>query len=333
MKVGLIGAGLQGKRRVRALEQFQGAELAMVADTNLDAAQSLARKMHCQATTKWEEVIARQDVEVLIICIPTYLHAPVSIAAAKRGMHILCEKPLARTIEEAEEMLSTCQSNKVTLKCGFNLRHHPGIQQAKEWLDEGRIGEPINLRLRYGIGGRPGYDREWRADPQMSGGGQLMDQGVHGLDLARYFLGDFAEVFGFLQTGFWDVAPLEDNAFALLRTNKRQLASLHVSWTQWKNLFSLEIFGHYGYILVEGLGGSYGVERIAFGRRDFSKPFGEEVIEYRGEDTSWYKEWEEFTDAIKVGREPLGNGYDGLQALKLAFAIYESARTRQVVNL
>jgi predicted dehydrogenase len=248
-------------------------------------------------------------------------------------MHILCEKPLARTIEEAEEMLSACQSNNVILKCGFNLRHHPGIQQAKEWLGEGRIGEPINLRLRYGIGGRPGYDREWRADPQMSGGGQLMDQGVHGLDLARYFLGDFSEVFGFLQTAFWDVAPLEDNAFALLRTNKRQVASLHVSWTQWKNLFSLEIFGHDGYILVEGLGGSYGVEKIAFGQRDFSKPFGEEVIEYRGEDTSWHKEWKEFTDAMRMSREPLGNGYDGLQALKLAFAIYESARTRQVVNL
>ena len=110
-------------------------------------------------------------------------------------------------------------------------------------------------------------------NPEVSGGGQLMDQGMHVLDLARWFLGDFSEVYGLLQTGFWDIAPVEDNAFVLLRTGRGETAQIHVSWTQWKNLFSFEIFGRDGYIVVEGLGGSYGLEKAVLGKRAFLKPF------------------------------------------------------------
>jgi len=207
------------------------------------------------------------------------------------------------------------------------------MQQARKWLDEGAIGEPIFLRCRYGIGGRPGYEKEWRMNPEISGGGQLMDQGMHALDLARWFLGDFTEVSGFLQTAFWDIAPLEDNAFALLRTEKEKVASIHVSWTQWKNLFSLEIFGQDGYCAVEGLGGSYGIEKAVLGKRAFQKPFQEEIIEFGGEDRSWQEEWQEFVNAIKEDREPLGNSVDGLEALKLAQAIYKSAQQGSVVRI
>ena len=160
-----------------------------------------------------------------------------------------------------------------------------------------------------------------------------MDQGMHALDLARWFLGDFAEVSGFLQTAYWDIAPLEDNAFAMLRTKNGEVASIHVSWTQWKNLFSLEIYGRDGYIMVEGLGGSYGVEKAILGKRAFLKPFQEEVIEFRGEDRSWQEEWAEFVSAIKENREPLGNGLDGLEVLRLADAIYQSAQKGSVVRI
>jgi predicted dehydrogenase len=219
------------------------------------------------------------------------------------------------------------------IKTGFTLRHHPGIQQTRKWFDSGLIGELMFLRCRYGMCGRPGYDREWRARGELSGGGELMDQGVHVLDLFRWFAGDFVQAVGFTSAAFWDVAPLEDNAFGLLRTREGQIASMHVSWTQWKNLFAFEIFGKDGYISVEGLGGSYGVERAALGRRSFADPFKEECIEFRGEDTSWREEWREFVAAIRENREPLGNGSDGLESLKLAYAIYESARESRVVSL
>ena len=326
MKAGLIGAGLQGWRRSQALREFDDTTLVIVADTNKEKAKLLGQKMECQATTDWEEVVKREDVDTVLICTPTHLHAPIATEALQRGKHVLCEKPLARSPEEANELVARAQENGVRLKCGFSLRHHPGIQQARKWLDEGTIGEPISLRCRYGIGGRPGYEEEWRMNPEISGGGQLMDQGMHVLDLAHWFLGDFTEVFGFLQTAFWNIAPLEDNAFALLRTQKEQVASLHASWTQWKNLFSLEIFGRDGYVVVEGLGGSYGMERAALGKRAFLKPFQEEEMEFRGEDRSWHEEWIEFVSAIKENREPLGNGSDGVKALELAHAIYKSAR-------
>ena len=146
---------------------------------------------------------------------------------------------------------------------------------------------------------------------EISGGGQLMDQGMHVLDLSRYFLGEFTEAFGTAQTAFWNIAPLEDNVFAILRTGKGQIASFHVSWTQWKNLFSMDLFGREGYISVRGLGGSYGVEKAILGKRDFVKPFSEKIIEYRSGDSSWYEEWHEFVAAIKENRELMGNGLDG----------------------
>jgi predicted dehydrogenase len=331
MKVGLIGAGLQGRRRAQALKQ-SGDQVSIVAAAHIERAQLLAREAGCKATANWEDVVARDDTEVIIVCTPPNLHLPMCTAALKKGKHVLCEKPLARNPNEAEEIVKTAQENDVKLKCGFNLRHHLGIQQARDWFDRSFIGEPSFVRCRYGIGGRPGYDKEWRADVSISGGGQLMDQGMHALDLARWFLGDFDQAVGFLQNSFWNM-PVEDNAFCLLRTGKGQVASIHVSWTQWKNLFSFEIFGKDGYISVEGLGGGYGVERTALGKRAFLEPFKEEVIEFRGGDCSWEEEWREFKSAIKENREPLGNGHDGAEAVRLAHAIYESNRQGTAINL
>lgn len=332
MKVGLIGAGLQGRRRSKAIEQY-GDQILVVADIQPERAQLLASELGCEATANWEEVVAREGIDAVIVCTPPNLHMPVCIAALRHGKHVLCEKPLARNPEEAQQILAVAENNGVTLKCGFSHRHHPGIQQAREWLDQGSIGELMFIRCRYGIGGRPGYDKEWRADSEISGGGQLMDQGMHALDLSRWFLGDFSEVIGFLSTSFWDVAPLEDNAFCLLRTERGQIASIHVSWTQWKNLFSFELFGRDGYIIVQGLGGSYGTEQAILGKRAFLEPFREEKVEFRSEDNSWSDEWREFASAINESRQPLGSGHDGLEAIKLAYAVYESARKGCVVRL
>ena len=332
MRVGLIGAGLQGWRRAPALKQFPGTEVVIVAAAHQETAERLANSIGCQATANWAEAVEK-DLEAVLVCTPPHLHAPISIAAMKTGKHVLCEKPLASSLDEAEEIVKVAQENKVKLKCGFNHRHHPGIQQAREWFDKGIIGELNFLRCRYGICGRPGYEKEWRAKPEIAGGGHLMEQGIHAIDLFRWFLGEFTEVVGFTATRFWDMAPLEDNAFALFRTEKGQVASLHSSLTQWKNLFSFEIFGQDGYILVDGLGASYGTEKVTLGKRALLEPFKEEITEFRGGDRSWYEEWREFVAAIEEDREPLGNGWDGLEALRLVNAVYQSAANSCVVKL
>jgi predicted dehydrogenase len=289
--------------------------------------------MDCEAAEGWEAVVERRDLDAVLVCTPPHLHAEISISAMRRGMHVLCEKPLTQTLEEAQGMLASAQEAGVTLKCGFNHRHHPGIKQARQWFDSGAIGEPTFIRCRYGIGGRLGYEKEWRADPQIVSGGQLMEQGIHAVDLSRWFLGDFAEVSAFTANLFWRMEPLEDNAFVLYRTADGAVAFIHSSLTQWKNLFSLELYGRDGYIAVEGLGGGYGTERAVLARRDFTAPFTEEVVEFRGEDRSWREEWKEFVAAIKDGREPLGSGLDGLVALTLVYAAYQSAATNMVTRL
>jgi predicted dehydrogenase len=262
------------------------------------------------------------------------------------------EKPMARTPAEAEAVVratvelrtgrSVAGRRPIVFKVGFNHRHHPGVARAHEALRRGDIGEPMLVRCRYGHGGRPGYETEWRATPEIAGGGELLDQGIHALDLFRWFLGDFVEAAGFTSTYVWrspNVAhpgrhEVEDNAFGLFRTAKGQVASLHASWTQWKNLFSFEVFGREGYLAVEGLGGSYGVERLIVGRRlPGSGPPEEQSVEFPEPDASWQKEWEEFLNAIHEQRQPLASAHDAWEALKMVQAIYESQRTRAVVRL
>jgi predicted dehydrogenase len=333
VRVGIIGAGLQGRRRAPVVRDFPGTALVVVSAAHLESAQQLAGAVGCEAAVGWEPVIERDDLDAVVVCTPPHLHAVISVEAIRRGKHVLCEKPLARTVEEAEAMVAAAQESGLTLKCGFNHRHHPGIQQARRWFDSGVIGEPTFVRCRYGIGGRPGYEQEWRSDPQIVAGGQLMEQGIHAVDLSRWFLGDFAQVSCLVGTHFWKMQPLEDNAFVLLRTSGGAVASIHSSLTQWKNIFSFEIFGRDGYITVEGLGGSYGTERAVLGRRDFAAPFGEEIIEFRGGDFSWREEWIEFVAATQEGREPLGNARDGLEALRLVYAAYAASQNGSMVQV
>jgi predicted dehydrogenase len=333
MRVGIIGAGLQARRRGPVLVNFPETKPVVVSAIQKDHAAPLAAKLGCEAAEGWESIVERDDLDALIVATPPHLHARISIAAVRNGKHVLCEKPLARTLTEAQEMVATAKETGRVLKCGFNHRHHPGIQQARRWFKEGRIGEPMFVRARYGIGGRPGYEAEWRANPEVVSGGQLMEQGIHVVDLARWFLGEFSQVAAFVEANFWNIKPFEDNAFALYRTAVGTTASIHSSLTQWKNLFSFELYGQDGYVTVDGLGGSYGNEKACLGKRDFTAPFTEEVVEFRGEDLSWRDEWQEFVAAVNEGREPLGNAADGLEAMRLVFAAYESAKTGRTVEL
>ncbi len=333
MRVGIIGAGLQARRRALALRDFPDTKLVVVSAAHQESASRLANAMGCEATVGWEAVVARPDIDVVIICTPPHLHALAITAALKGGKHVLCEKPPTRTLEEAEAVAEVARASKAILKYGFNLRYHPATQKVREWFERSLIGKPIFIRCLYGICGRPGYEREWRANPELVGGGQLMEQGIHAVDLCRWFLGELSEVMGLTETGYWPMKPLEDNAFVLFRSRAGAVAFIHSSLTQWKNLFSFQVYGDEGYAAVEGLGSSYGVERAILGKKDLLAPFREEVIEFRGEDRSWQEEWKEFLSAVAGDREPVGNSHDGVEAMRLVLAAYQSARTGCRVQL
>lgn len=333
LAVGMIGAGRVGAKRAGAIAQAPNTRLVAVADRDPQRAQALAQAHGCRAGETWEAVVAARDIDAVVVATPHRWLAPITLAALEAHKHVLCEKPLAMTAEEAERVVAAALRNGTKLKTGFNHRHHPALREAHALARAGRIGRLLFLRCRYGHGGRAGYAEEWRADPAESGGGELLDQGIHALDLFRWFLGEFTEVSAFLGQAFWPIA-VEDNAFCTLRTADGQIASLHASWTQWKNLFSFEVFGENGYLIAEGLGGSYGPERLVIGLRpeNFGPP-AEEHLTFDGEDTSWTEEWEEFHAAIREDRPPLADGFDGWQALRLVGAAYESARTRGAISL
>src|SRR5205814_3921876 len=173
------------------------------------------------------------------------------------------------------------------------------------------------VRGRYGQGGRPGMEKEWRGSKQLAGGGELLDQGVHLIDLSRWFLGEFVDVEGHIDTFFWNM-PVEDNGFALLKTAQGQVAWLHASCTEWKNLFCFEIFGRDGKLQIDGLGGSYGVERLSFYKMlPEMGPPATTIWEYPGEDRSWRDEYADLLDCIRSSRQPAGTLADALAALEV----------------
>jgi predicted dehydrogenase len=205
---------------------------------------------------------------------------------------------------------------------GFNHRYHRAFRKARELVDSGALGELMFVRARYGHGGRLGYDKEWRAQPELSGGGELIDQGVHLIDLARWFLGDFSEVHGHAHTYYWDM-PVDDNGFLMLKTPSKQMAFLHASCTEWKNTFSFELYGRNGKIDINGLGGSYGVERISFYKMSAAMGPPETFIwEYPMADDSWEFELAEFMDDVRQQRAPSPGIQDAHAALKIVEEVY-----------
>jgi predicted dehydrogenase len=398
--VGIIGCGLMGEKRAGVLAQFPECHLRMVYDIDSEKGKRLPEKFGGSVAQSCEEVLWSKDVDVVIVSTINKPLVPISVNALQSGKHVLCEKPPGRNLEETKQLYEMVSQSKGRLKVGFNHRHHPAISKAKELIDCGRIGGLYYLRCFYGHGGRPGYDQEWRADRELSGGGELLDQGIHVIDLFRWFLGDFEEAFGYTNTYFWDM-DVEDNAFAFFKTGKGQVALMQTSWTQWKNSFIFEIFGESGYLIIDGLGGSYGTETLRIGRRKkvnsyellvdkeqrlvdryklsvdtknekknsfneqithqritdndvrnyhnkpiinklitnngFSQyaggPPDEEVIEFSGPDISWEMEWREFVSAIKENREPMGNGQDGLEAMRMIEAVYRSSKENRPIRI
>lgn len=320
MNVGIVGCGSIGKKRALALGQHN---LLFAIDIDIERAEVVAKiKDDAKVSTDFNDAIRDPRVDIVIVSTTNDMLAPISLRAIQAGKHVLVEKPAAKNFKEIEDVLRAARENKVLVKVGFNLRYHPALQKAREIVDSSKIGELMFLRGRYGHGGRIGYDKEWRANLAFSGGGELIDQGVHLIDLSRWFLGEFETVSGFSHTYFWDM-PVDDNAFLCLRTAKQQVAWLHVSCTEWKNLFCFEIYGKDGKIQIDGLGGSYGTEKLVYYQMlPRMGPPETTVWEYPAEDNSWNLEFSAFVDSINTGKPLNGDINDAYEALKVVDKIY-----------
>lgn len=321
--VAIIGCGLIGQNRAKALAD---ATLVSCADLTQARAAALASRFSgAVATDDWRAAIDRPDVHIVVVATTNDALAPVTAFAVEAGKHVIVEKPAARTVQEIDQVIEAAGRRHRQVRVGFNHRYHPALIKAHELFRAGELGEMMFVRGRYGHGARVGYDTEWRADPALSGGGELIDQGVHLIDLSRWFLGDFSVVSGYAHTYFWQM-PVDDNAFMLLRTPDDRAAFLHVSCTEWKNLFSLEIYGRDAKLQIDGLGGSYGMERLAFYKmRPEMGPPDTTVWEYPRGHQSWALEFSEFLEDIRLERTPAASLADARAALVVVEEIHRQS--------
>jgi predicted dehydrogenase len=301
LKVGIIGCGLMGRKRSAALgeDRVVGAH-----DLRVEAAEALVAEFGGTACATLEQLLALAP-DVVIVATSHDQIAPAAVAALQAGAHVLVEKPAGIGTADVDRIAAAAQAAGKVAKVGFNHRFHPAISRAIETARSGRFGDVLFLRGRYGHGGRPGYDKEWRADPKTGGGGEMTDQGMHLLDLSHWLLGELPLHSALLRTSFWDM-PVEDNAAILLGVpgdHAAPWATLHVTWTEWTNLFSLEITCRTGKLVVDGLQGSYGPQKLSVFTMDpveMGKPEAE-VIQFDPVDVSWGLEWESVRAAVAAG--------------------------------
>jgi predicted dehydrogenase len=319
----IVGCGLIGRKRAASLQPGQ---LRYACDLDAGRAAELARSAPgCAATTDYRTTLADPTVHAVIISTLNGSLAPIALDAVRARKHVLVEKPGALNAAQLRTVQAAAALTGVKVRLGYNHRFHPALRKARELVDAGALGPLMFLRGRYGHGGRPGYDREWRADPALAGGGELIDQGVHLIDLARWFLGDFATVAGHATTSFWDM-PVDDNAFLSLRTAAGQTAWLHASCTEWKNLFSLELYGRDGKVAIDGLGGSYGPEKCTWYKMlPQMGPPATTVWEFPAGDGSWALESAAFEEDIRTGRPPNPGLAEGIRTLEIVEEIYRQS--------
>jgi len=321
INIGIIGCGLIGQKRAKSLGE--GGRLVACADSDLNRARSLAGSKS-KAFDNYHDLLALPEVDAVVVSTLHDSLAAITLAAIQSGKHILVEKPAARHTRELEPVMAAANQSDVKVRVGFNHRYHRAMRKAKQLVNDGVLGDLMFIRARYGHGGRVGYDKEWRSRPELSGGGELIDQGSHLIDLSRWFFSqEFVEVQGFAHTYYWNM-PVDDNGFMLLKTTNHQTAFLHASCTEWKNLFSMEIYGRIGKLEIFGLGGSYGVERVTWYKMlPEMGPPETTTWEYPMSDNSWATELAEFYDDILMNRSVNTGLMDAYESLKIIQYIYK----------
>jgi predicted dehydrogenase len=328
LNLAVIGCGLIGRKRTTALAKIAHAKLSYTCDLDAARAADVAKlAAGSSGVTDYNIVLADKSVDAVIVSTLNASLAPITLAAVRAGKHVLVEKPGALNAAQLRTIRDAAQKSGARVRLGYNHRFHPALQKTRAFIDAGTLGPLMFVRARYGHGGRKGYDREWRADAALSGGGELIDQGVHLIDLAGWFLGELPTVEGHAATYFWDM-KVDDNAFLSLRTAAGQTAWLHVSCTEWKNLFSLELYGRTGKIIIDGLGGSYGKEKLTF----YPMPADKlgvapepQIFEFAGADDSWELETRAFLDDIRQNRAPSPGLAEGIRTLEIVEQIYRQS--------
>jgi predicted dehydrogenase len=326
MKIGIIGFGKMGQTRAEAIEDSGHGEIVSVYDND----QSLDFRKYSVADSA-QEIIEDPAIEAIFVCTPNNLNKPLTLNGLQAGKHVFCEKPPAFTVEDMNEIRKMEDKSGKKLMYGFNHRHHRSIKYMKSLIDSGEYGDVIWMRGRYGKSVDDNFFNGWRAKKELAGGGILLDQGIHMIDLFLFLGGKFDRFSAFVSNQYWK-RDIEDNVFAILKNSETGMtASLHSTMTQWRHLFSLEVFMSKGYMVLNGLitsTRSYGDEILSIAKNRSTAPAAtwkdEEKISYDS-DKSWRSEVDHFFEAIATDNPiTVGNSKDALNVMQAIEAIYKS---------
>jgi predicted dehydrogenase len=321
LTIGIAGCGLIGHKRAAALRQ--GDRVLGATDPVTDRASELVQEYGGEVCADLGELLGLGPDVVIVAATHDQL-TPLTERCLQAGMHVLVEKPAGLGTAHIDRLKAAAAESGRLVKVGFNHRFHPAITDLARAVHSGEHGDLMHVRGRYGHGGRLGYDQEWRAQPRRSGGGELIDQGMHLLDIVHWLAGPLPLHSALLRTQFWDTA-VEDNAALILgqaNTRSEPWAMLHVTWTEWKNLFSIEVYCRTAKLQVDGLVRSYGPQTLRIYR--MSPELGPPELEERSygqDDLSWGAEWEHFAGVIASGGVLLG----GLDDAHYAWSAVEQA--------
>ncbi len=324
VKVGIIGYGKMGRTRHIAIKEVGKGELIAISEPDVhDLIDDVPNLSH-------EEIIGHPEIEAMIICTPNFLNKELTIRSLNAGKHVFCEKPPAFTEQDVIEVREAEKASGKKLMYGFNHRHHDSVIRMKEVVDSGEFGKIVWMRGRYGKSVTEDYYDNWRAKKELAGGGILIDQGIHMLDLFLHLAGDFDRVKAEISNLYWNL-EVEDNAFVILRNTETGIdASLHSTMSQWRHLFSLEVFMEKGYMVLNGLitsSMSYGEEILSIAKNRSTAPaatWKDEVKTQYIDDHSWRYEMEQFIDAILNDTDiKIGNSDDAQKLMRIIDEIYE----------
>ena len=328
LKVGLAGYGVVGKRRLECVKRHPEMEIVAVCD------QAFSKNTVVDGVHYYKDynyLLKEEDLDILIVCVTNDIAAEVTVAGLESGLHVFCEKPPGRNVSDVAHVAEVSKKYpQQKLMYGFNHRYHDSIVEALRIIKSNILGDVINLRGVYGKSQLITFNQpDWRTKRDIAGGGVLLDQGIHMVDLMRLFAGEFIDVYSFIENSHWNY-DVEDNAYALMRTESGKVAMLNSSATQWRHRFHLDINLEKGSLILGGLlsgSKSYGAETLTVVSANPENDKGDpkEVTTRYNTDPSWYAEIKEFADCILNNRKiTSGTAYDALQTMKLVYKIYHS---------
>ncbi len=334
LKVGIIGCGLIGHKRSKAILELGQDKVVGIFDVDGSKMVDIYQETNSKMYESWQDLVKDPEIDCIVVAAFHQVIPKIVLEGLKNNKHVLAEKPLGNNAAEAKAIAVAAKKYNKVLKVGFNHRFHPAVLKARELFEAGAIGKVMYMRGVYGHGARKDYDLEWRHQPKFSRGGVMYDQGSHMADLSQWFLDPIEKVFANAKKYFWKRTTLEDNAFCQLISKTGQTSSYQNSLTQWKNRFNLEIYGENGYLLINGLGRSYGVETLTYGKREgLGQVPKEKVWEFSGPDNSWNLEWLNFRNAILNKKAVFSSAEENVNVMRVIDSLYKSAKSGKLEKI